>query len=79
MSTLEKKHGRRHRFQSAAVDCLRALWEVARAAQINEKYARRFLHVLIAEKLISVVTFPREGTKSALGYVQNLLAGNVSG
>jgi hypothetical protein len=45
------------------------LFKMASAAGINEKYARRFLHCLISEKLVSVQKLPRETAKSALGYV----------
>jgi len=46
------------------------LFEPARAAGINEKYARQFLSVLITEKGILVQKIPREKAKSALGYVR---------
>lgn len=46
------------------------LFEAARAAGINEKYARRFLSTLMADKRIVVQKIPREKAKSALGYVR---------
>jgi hypothetical protein len=46
------------------------LFEAARAAGINQKYARQFLGVLIAEKRIQVRKIPREKAKSALGYLR---------
>jgi hypothetical protein len=46
------------------------LFEAARAAGINEKYARQFLGALIAERHILVQKIPREKAKSALGYVR---------
>jgi len=46
------------------------LFEAARAAGINEKYARRFLKTLIAEKQVTVRKIPRLKAKSALGYVR---------
>ena len=39
-------------------------------AGINQKYARRFLSVLIAEKHILVQKILREKAKSALGYMR---------
>ena len=47
------------------------LWKAASAAEINSKYARRFLQALIAEKLVEVVLIPRERARSALGYIQS--------
>jgi hypothetical protein len=44
------------------------LWKAVRAAEINSKYARRFLHALIAEKLVDAVLIPRERARSPLGY-----------
>jgi|SRR3984893_9459837 hypothetical protein len=46
------------------------LFEAARVAGINEKYARQFLGSLIAEKRIVVQKIPREKTKSALGFIR---------
>jgi len=46
------------------------LFEAARVAGINERYARRFLSVLIAEKRILVQKIPREKAKSALAYMR---------
>jgi hypothetical protein len=46
------------------------LFEAARSAGINEKYARQFLSVLIADKRIQVRKIPREKAKSALGYLR---------
>ncbi len=46
------------------------LFEAARAAGINQKYARQFLSVLIADRRISVQKIPRSKAKSALGYVR---------
>lgn len=46
------------------------LFETARQAGINQKYARQFLSVLIAEKRIVVQKIPREKAKSSLGYVR---------
>jgi hypothetical protein len=46
------------------------LFNAARAAGINEKYARRFLKTLIAEKQVTVRKIPRLKAKSALGYVR---------
>jgi hypothetical protein len=46
------------------------LFEAARAAGINQKYARQFLGVLIAEKRILIQKIPRSKAKSALGYVR---------
>jgi len=46
------------------------LFEAACAAGINEKYARRFLSTLMADKRISVQKIPRDKAKSALGYVR---------
>jgi hypothetical protein len=46
------------------------LFEAARAAGINQKYARQFLGVLIVEKRVLVQKMPRDRAKSALGYVR---------
>ena len=46
------------------------LFEAARVAGINEKYARQFLKALIADKRILVQKIPREKAKSALGYIR---------
>jgi hypothetical protein len=46
------------------------LFETARQAGINQKYARQLLSVLIAEKRIVVQKIPREKTKSALGFIR---------
>jgi hypothetical protein len=46
------------------------LFEAARAAGINQKYARQFLRVLVADRRILVRKIPREKAKSALGYVR---------
>jgi hypothetical protein len=46
------------------------LFEAARAAGINEKYARRFLSTLMADKRILVQKIPRSKAKNALGYVR---------
>jgi hypothetical protein len=46
------------------------LFEAARLAGINEKYARKFLSVLIADRRIVVRKIPREKAKSALGFIQ---------
>jgi hypothetical protein len=46
------------------------LFEAARAAGINQKNARQFLSVLIAQKRVLVRKIPREKAKSALGYVR---------
>jgi hypothetical protein len=46
------------------------LFEAARAAGINQKYARQFLSVLIADKRIQVRKIPREKAKSALGFIR---------
>ena len=48
------------------------LFRHARANGINEKYARRFLHELIASKSVSVCKIPRQKTKSALGYCRTV-------
>jgi hypothetical protein len=47
-----------------------SLFEAARAAGINQKYARQFLGVLIVEKRVLVQKMPRDRAKSALGYVR---------
>jgi hypothetical protein len=52
------------------------LFEAARAAGINQKYARQFLSVLIAEKRVLVRKIPREKAKSALGYIRADLSGS---
>ena len=46
------------------------LFKAACAARINEKYARRFLKTLIAEKQVTVRKIPRLKAKSALGYIK---------
>ena len=46
------------------------LFEAARAAGINQKYARQFLGVLITEKRILIQKIPRSKAKSALCYVR---------
>jgi hypothetical protein len=46
------------------------LFEAARAAGINQKYARQFLSGLIAEKRIVVQKIPQEKKKSALGFIR---------
>jgi hypothetical protein len=46
------------------------LFGAARQSGINQKYARQFLSVLIAEKRILVQKIPREKAKSALGYMR---------
>ena len=46
------------------------LFEAARQAGINEKYARQFLGSLIAEKRVLVQKIPRAKAKSALGFVR---------
>jgi hypothetical protein len=52
------------------------LFEAARLAGINQKYARQFLSVLIAEKRILIQKIPREKAKSALGYIRADLSGS---
>jgi hypothetical protein len=47
------------------------LFYAKRSAGINQKYARQFLCVLIANKHILIRKIPREKAKSALGYVRN--------
>ena len=54
------------------------VFEAARVAGINEKYTRRFLSVLIAEKRILVQEIPREKAKSALGYVRAPSPGDLA-
>jgi hypothetical protein len=46
------------------------LFEAARADSINQKYARKFLSVLIADRRILVQKIPRSKAKSALGYLR---------
>jgi hypothetical protein len=46
------------------------LFAAARRARINAMYAREFLQILIAARLVLVVKVPRLKSKSALGYVR---------
>jgi hypothetical protein len=46
------------------------LFEAARASGINEKYARKFLSVLIADRRILVRKIPRSKAKCALGFMR---------
>jgi hypothetical protein len=46
------------------------LFEAARLAGINEKYARQFLSVLIADRRILVRKIPRSKAKCALGFMR---------
>jgi hypothetical protein len=50
------------------------LFKTARAAGINEKYARRFVRILISEKQVAVRKILRSKAKSALGYLREPLA-----
>ena len=43
------------------------LFQAAHCAQINEKYARRFLHVLISQKLVRVEKIRRESANRLSG------------
>jgi hypothetical protein len=55
---------------SAAPIAQAKLFEAARLAGINEKYARQFLSSLIADKRVLVQKIPRQKAKSALGYIR---------